>query len=186
MDKAKDQSDESLVERTLNGSHDAFSALVRRHKQRVIMLVARFSRDKDDLDDISQDVFIKAYENLRSFRGESPFEHWLVRIAVRTCYDLLRKRKHERMNVPLERAHLDVADTIARPDGPKAQAADLIQWGLSRLKADERLVITLLELEEKSVKEVADWTGWSEANVKVRAFRARQKLKKLLEANNGK
>lgn len=186
MDKATDQSDERLVEQTLNGSHDAFGLLVRRHKKKVILMVARFARDNDELDDLSQDIFLKAYENLRSFRRESPFEHWLARIAVRTCYDLLRKRKHERLNVPMEKAHLDVADPSTPPDGTKAQAVDLVQWGLSRLQADERLVITLLELEEKSVKEVADLTDWSEANVKVRAFRARQKLKNLLEASDEK
>jgi RNA polymerase sigma-70 factor (ECF subfamily) len=186
IDDTNDVPDERLVEETIAGSDDAFGLLVRRHKQRVIRLVARFARDNDDLEDISQDVFIKAYEKLETYRREAPFEHWLSRIAIRTCYDALRKRKNEKMNVPLQAIHQEIEDTSGALDGAAAEARGLISWGVARLRPDERLVITLLELEEKTVREVATLTGWSETNVKVRAFRARQKLKDLLETGNGR
>jgi RNA polymerase sigma-70 factor (ECF subfamily) len=175
-----DPSDESLIRDILAGNKEAFVQLVSRYKRKVFGMASRFARDADDLEDICQDVFIKVYENLGSFRAEAPFEHWLSRICIRVCYDALRSRKKEKGNVPLERVHNFLADQSAGSDRA-AEARSILEWGLARLKPDEQLVITLLEIEEKSIREIADMTGWSEANVKVRAFRAREKLKQLLE-----
>jgi len=133
------------------------------------------------LDDICQDVFIKIYENAGSFRTDAPFEHWLSRITIRTCYDALRRRKKEKSTIPLESVHNLIEDSSISMNQAGEEARNLLEWGLAQLRPAERLVITLLELEEKSIKEIAGMTGWSQANVKVRAFRARQKLKQLLE-----
>ena len=173
--------DERLVKDALAGDDGAFVHLVRRYKRKVFALAARFSRDADELDDICQDIFIKVYENLGKFRNDAPFEHWLSRISTRTCYDALRKRRKENLFVPWESIHYEIADGAGGETEAAEQARDLLERGLARLQPAERLVITLLELEEKSVREIAGMTGWSEANVKVRAFRARQKLKRLLE-----
>ena len=94
--------DERLVKAALTGDDDAFSELVRRHKQKVFRLAARFVRDSEELDDICQEAFIKAYQSLSKFRGDAPFEHWITRIAVNTCYDSLRKQSRKRDNVPLD------------------------------------------------------------------------------------
>jgi len=174
-------SDESLIQDICAGNKEAFVQLVRRYKRKVFGLAARFARDADDLDDICQDVFIKIYENLGKFRADAPFEHWLSRVTIRTCYDALRSRKKEKGNVPLESIHYLLEDTSVGTHQAGEEARKLLEWGLDRLRPEERLVITLLELEEKSIKEIAEMTGWSQANVKVRAFRARQKLKQLLE-----
>lgn len=174
-------SDESLIRDVRAGNKEAFVELVRRYKRRVIALAARFARDADDLDDISQDVFIKVYENLGKFRADAPFEHWLSRIAVRTCYDALRSRRKEKGHVPLEGVHNLVADPSHGVRREAEEARNLLEWGLAQLRPEERLVITLAELEDKSIREIAGLTGWSQANVKVRAFRARQKLKQILE-----
>jgi RNA polymerase sigma-70 factor (ECF subfamily) len=173
--------DESLVKDALAGDDGAFVQLVRRYKQKVFGLAARFARDTDELDDICQDIFIKVYENLRKFRNDAPFEHWLARISTRTCYDVLRKRRKEKGLVPWESGHYEIADNSSGERQAAEQARDLLERGMARLRPAEHLVITLLELEEKSVREIAGMTGWSEANVKVRAFRARQKLKRILE-----
>ena len=93
-DVTRDVTDESLVEAALNGDNEAFIRLVSRHKGRVIGLAARFTGIRQELDDICQDVFMKAYGRLRSYQRTAPFEHWLSRIAVNTCYDYLRKKKH--------------------------------------------------------------------------------------------
>ena len=122
---------------------------------------------------------MKAYQKLKSFRGEAPFEHWVSRIAVHSCYDFLRQTRHDRENVPLDGIEIGMLDNVSARD-----ATEVLQWAMARLSAEERLVITLLELEEKSVRETAELTGWSESNVKVRAFRARQALKKILETNH--
>ena len=171
--------DQRLIESTLAGDDEAFATLVARHKRKVFGIAARFARNDAELQDICQEIFVKAYQKLKSFRGEAPFEHWVSRIAVHSCYDFLRATRHDRENVPLDGIELG-----AQPSGNAEHARELLQWAMSRLSDDQRLVITLLELEERSVRETAELTGWSESNVKVRAFRARQALKKILETSH--
>jgi RNA polymerase sigma-70 factor, ECF subfamily len=171
--------DERLIQSTLTGDDEAFAELVRRHKRKIFGIAARFARNDAELHDICQEVFVKAYQKLKSFRGEAPFEHWVSRIAVHSCYDFLRATRYDRENVSLDGIEIGV-----RPDTSAKDASELLQWAMARLSADERLVITLLELEERSVRETAGLTGWSESNVKVRAFRARQELKKILETSH--
>src|SRR5688572_8964043 len=87
MSEAEPPSDELLVEATLDGDERAFAELVGRHKRRVFGTAARFARDEHQLEDIAQEVFVRAFKNLRSFRGDAPFEHWLARITTSACYD---------------------------------------------------------------------------------------------------
>ena len=171
--------DERLIQSTLAGDDEAFAELVRRHKRKVFGIASRFARNDHELDDICQEIFVKAYQKLPSFRGEAPFEHWVSRIAVHSCYDFLRKTRRDREYVPLDGIEIGVRDNVSARD-----ANEILQWAMARLSADERLVITLLELEEKSVRDTAELTGWSESNVKVRTFRARQALKKILETSH--
>jgi len=178
-------SDESLVKAVAAGDDGAFEELVRRHKRGVARTASRFARNSQELDDICQDIFIKAYTHIGSFRGEAPFGHWLMRIAVRTCYDYLRARMRERGNVPLELVDFSLGGPSTESDMSAREARDILDKALPRLKPDERMVITLLELEELTVREVAGLTGWSEANVKVRAFRARNALRKLIGDGDG-
>lgn len=179
-----EQSDERLINATLAGDDGAFALLVSRYKRRVFGLVSRIARDRDELDDICQEIFIKIYDNLGKFRGDAPFEHWLTKISVRTCHDALRSRRHERLRVTDSRLP-ELHDHGIEARNHASEARELLSWAMGQLKPDEQLVITLLELEEKSVRETAGLTGWSEANVKVRAFRARQSLKRILEVENG-
>ena len=181
MQSQDESTDERLIQSTLAGDDEAFAVLVRRHKSRVFGIAARFARNDHELDDVCQEIFIKAYQNLGKFRGDAPFEHWLSRIAVRACYDLLRKTRRDRANVSLDSLHLTFTDMQADKFVGASEVRELLEFGLRQLEEKDRLVITLLELEEKTVREVAELTGWSEANVKVRAFRARQALKKILE-----
>lgn len=171
--------DQRLIESTLAGDDEAFAALVARHKRKVFGIAARFARNDAELQDISQEIFVKAYRKLESFRGDAPFEHWVSRIAVRSCYDFLRATRHDRENVPL-----DGIEIGTQPSGNAEHAREVLQWAMVKLTPEERLVITLLELQERSVRETAELTGWSESNVKVRAFRARQALKKILETSH--
>jgi len=176
--------DDIIIRDVLAGKDGAFVQLVERYRRKVFALAARFARDRDELDDICQDIFIKIYENLDKFRRDAPFEHWMSRIAVRTCYDVLRKRRKEKGNIPLDDIHYQIAADSGEDFMAAEHARTILEKGMAELKPEERLVITLLELEEKAVKEVAQLTGWSETNVKVRAFRARQKLKRFLEKNH--
>lgn len=173
--------DESLIGAVRAGDDAAFAQLVGRHKRRVFRLAARFARDNDEVEDICQNVFIKAYEHLPSFRNDAPFEHWLTRIAVRCCHDALRSRRHDKFTLRLDDQAYEIRDSAEKARHEARLARDLLRFSLSRLTADERLVITLLELEGFSVKEISAATSWSESNVKVRAHRARQALKRILE-----
>ncbi|MCX7886344.1 MAG: RNA polymerase sigma factor [Verrucomicrobiae bacterium] len=171
-------SDERLAQDASAGNDEAFAALVARHKHRVFRIAARFTRSHAELDDLCQEIFIRVHRHLGKFRGDAPFEHWLSRVAVRTCYDHLRRSSRDRHAVALDGLDMPTTSGNFAPQ----HARELVEFALSKLSPEERLVITLLELEEYSVREIAALTGWSEANVKVRAFRARQAMKKILES----
>jgi len=106
--------DEDLVKAAVEGDNEGFTELVHRHKRKVFRLAANFAQDVFELDDICQDIFVKVHKNLGKFRAEAPFEHWLTRIAVNTCYDLLRKRQRERDHVPLEEGSFALSRTYSR------------------------------------------------------------------------
>ena len=176
--------DDALVRATLAGDDTSFAELVRRHKGRVFGTCSRFARDAQQLDDLCQEVFLRAWRKLGGFRGDAPFEHWLARLTVTSCYDFLRRERRHRDAVPLEGMVIELRDTNAERALQVDRAKELLAWAMGHLKEDERMILTLLELEERPVREIASLTGWSESNVKVRAFRARQNLKKILEAHH--
>ncbi|HDQ04688.1 MAG TPA: RNA polymerase sigma factor [Deltaproteobacteria bacterium] len=174
--------DEHLIEAAIKRDDEAFIRLVSKYKHRVMSIAARFSQIREDLDDVCQEVFIKVYQNLRSYKKEVPFEHWLSRITVNTCYDALRKKKRQISGTSsVFSLKYDIADMSNEARQAAADAYHILYRGMSKLKASEQLVITLLELEDRSIREISDLTGWSESKVKVRAFRARKALKKFLE-----
>ncbi len=177
-------SDEAIVAASLRGDDDAFAELVARHKRRVFATAARFARDDHQLDDICQEVFVRAFRHLGKFRGDAPFAHWLARITVSACYDFLRKERRVREQVSLDASVFELPDRGIDAALAAARARELLDYGLRRLSPDERLIITLAEIEERPMREIAELTGWSESNVKVRAFRARQNLKRILETSH--
>jgi RNA polymerase sigma-70 factor (ECF subfamily) len=175
-----------LISAVLKGDCASFEPLVRKYQGRVFATARRYARRESEVEDIVQDVFIKAYQKLPGFRGESPFEHWLMRLAVRTCYDYLRghQRNRETPFTELTDSENDwLEQCVVQPDGAseRAEAARLlVDRTLSQLSAASRLVITLLEIEERPVREIAELTGWSISLVKVRAFRARAEMRRIL------
>ncbi len=173
--------DETLVQQARQGDDDAFAELVRRHKTRVFGISRKFTRNTQELEDVCQEIFLTAYRKLPKFRGDAPFAHWLSRIATNRCYDLLRRRKNRPVDVDFDAIGYSLADDAGETRRRGREAREILERGLQQLKAPERLVITLLELDGRPVKEIASLTGWSESKVKVKAHRARQKLKTLLE-----
>ena len=168
------------------GDTASFEELVRRYQPRVFASARRYARRESEVEDIVQEIWLKAFQKLGSFRGEAPFEHWLMRLAVRTCYDFLRghQRNRETTFAELTDPEQDWLDRfVQQPDSADEDAdaaRQLVQRLLEQLSPPARLVITLLEIEEKSVKEISRITGWSVPLVKVRAFRARAEMRKLL------
>ena len=176
--------DEALVAATLDGDDDAFAELVRRHKARVFGTASRFARDAHQLDDLCQDIFLRAFRHLGKFRHDAPFAHWLARLTVSACYDFLRKERRLREQVSLDAHDFDFRDTSVEAALAAGRAKELLDFAMRQLTPDERLILTPHELEERPMREISDLTGWSETNVKVRAFRARQSLKKVLQLSH--
>ena len=176
--------DEELVGASRDGDEQAFAELVTRHKRRVLATASRFARDDHQVDDLAQEVFVRVFRNLGKFRAEAPFAHWLARITVSACYDFLRKERKVREQVSLDASVLEMRDGSIDTAVAAGRARELVHWALAKLTPEEQLIITLAELEERPMREIAELTGWSESNVKVRAFRARQNLKRILEASH--
>jgi RNA polymerase sigma-70 factor (ECF subfamily) len=178
--------DAELIAAVVQGDSASFEPLIRKYQPRVFATARRYARRESEVEDIVQEVFIKAFQKLGGFRGEAPFEHWLMRLAMRTCYDFLRahQRNRETSFTELSQPETDWLDQfVVEPDAADehAEAArQLIGRLLARLSPSARLVITMLEIEERPVKEIAQITGWSVPLVKVRAFRARAEMKKIL------
>jgi len=176
--------DAALVRGCLGGDEPSFAELVRRHKSRVFGTCSRFARDSHELDDLCQEVFQLAYRKMSGFRGDAPFEHWLATLTVSVCYDYLRKERRHRENLAFNVETADRADATTESSASARRAKELLDWAMRQLEAEDHLIITLLELEERSVREIAAVTGWGESKVKVRAFRARAKLKQIIEESH--
>jgi RNA polymerase sigma-70 factor (ECF subfamily) len=181
-----ERSEAELIAAVLSGDSASFEPLIEKYSPRVFATARRYARRESEIEDIVQEVWLKAFDKLKSFRGEAPFEHWLMRLAVRTCYDFLRghQRNRESSFSELTEPEEDWLDRFAvAPEsaGEDAEAARLLVGKvLEKLSPAARLVITLLEIEDRSVKEIAEITGWSVPLVKVRAFRARGEMRKIL------
>jgi RNA polymerase sigma-70 factor, ECF subfamily len=181
-----ERTEAELIAAVLHGDAASFEPLVQKYSPRVFATVRRYARRESEVEDIAQEVWLKAFSKLASFRAEAPFEHWLMRMTVRTCYDFLRghQRNRESAFSELSEPETDWLERFVADPGGAAEDADaaklLIERVLEKLSPSARLVITLLEIEDRSVKEIAELTGWSVPLVKVRAFRARSEMRKIL------
>jgi RNA polymerase sigma factor (sigma-70 family) len=174
------------IGRVREGDEEATVALVERLYPTIVKCVRCHRPRRTSEEDLVQVVFSKIFHKLEQFSGRVPLEHWVSRIAVNTC---IKQLKHESIRPELRWADLSLEqerliEQLATSDedlpGQGRQAArELVEKLLHRLKPADRLVITLLHLEERSVQEVSELTGWSASRVKVTAFRARHKMHKL-------
>jgi RNA polymerase sigma factor (sigma-70 family) len=171
------QGDEAASRRLIKLLYPSMIAIIRNHLPR-----------NESEEDMAQEVFLKVFARLGQFRGEKPLAHWASRIALHTCYDALRRQQTRPV---IHFSELDAADaeSIARcslgsqdDHGPAhgEAARELLDKLLATLKPDQQLAIRLLDLEQRSVKEVAELTGWSASKVKVSALRARRRLASIL------
>lgn len=181
--------DAEIISQVLDGSVNAFELLLIRYKDLVLRIIKKHV-PYDDVEETIQDVFVRVYQSLPTYKGKSDFKQWVSSITVRTCYDYWRKayrsrevpmsaltEKHQRW---LEEVISDESEHSVEEKGSQEEARELLDWALGKLSAEDRTVLELVYLEGLSGKEAADALGWSVANVKVRSFRSRRKLKKLL------
>jgi RNA polymerase sigma-70 factor (ECF subfamily) len=174
---AADSTEARLIRATLAGDEEAFAALVRRHQGRVFRLAGRFFRQRQDVEEVAQETFLRAWLKLGTYRARAPFEHWLTRLCLRCAYDRLRRPGQspavsETYNELQDPAAATAADPTARLE---------VERLLAGLQPADRFLLVLLEAEGWSVAEIAERLGWSRVNVKVRAHRARQRLRRVLE-----
>jgi RNA polymerase sigma-70 factor (ECF subfamily) len=137
-------------------------------------------------EDLAQDIFLKMFTRLEQYQGAVPFPHWVSRIAVTTCIDQLRaqKRRPEFRWADLSENEADVLDAVMTNEKDVAAndamaSHELVHKLLDQLKPDDRMVVQLLDMEQKTIAEIGELTGWYTSLIKVRAFRARRKLRSM-------
>ncbi len=179
--------DEAIVQRVQAGDTGAYETLIERHRESVFRIVARHV-PRDRVAEVAHETFVSAYLSLAGFQPTHPFEHWLARIARRCCCDFWREREREREHTEepdaaedkRPRAAARAIDPRAGREAEQREARELLEWALARLPLDDRLVLALVYFDELSVKECALVLDWGESKVKVRALRARERLRRLL------
>lgn len=186
---------EQCLTRVQQQDEEAARALVEHLYPLVIRIVRSHLPRRTAEEDLAQEVFVKMFHRLDQYEPRTgiPFPHWVSRLAVRTCLDALRseRRRPELRWSDLseeQTAWLDymLVESVAPPQTSAGEAREIVTQLMAQLAPSDRLVISLLDMEQKSVQEIAQITGWSKTLVKVRAFRARRKLKALAEEFKGK
>lgn len=170
--------DIQYINSVLEGDINAFSFLVERHKDFVYTMCLKIVRNPEDAEEIAQDVFLKAYRSLGSFRKESKFSTWLYRICYNTSISHTRKKRHEFSGVD-EHIIENYSDEDVQPllEGkPEEEKIKMMEEAISRLPEEENLIITLFYKENQGVQELASITGLSQSNIKVKLYRIRKKL----------
>ncbi len=189
MSERSEYSDAEIIRLVAGGDVNAFEFLLKKYKNHVFRIVKRhvpFQR----VEEAAQDVFVRTYQSLHTFKGKSGFKHWLSAIATRTCYDFWR-REYKSREIPMsalsdaqqdwiEGVMADASIQSIAERGRQKEAREILDWALDRLSAENRMVIELVYLQGLSGGEAARLLGWSVANVKVRCHRSRKKLQKLL------
>lgn len=184
----RDHTDGQLVGLALEGDAAAFEQIFDRHKRLIAIVASRYFRRHEEIEEIIQISFSKAFADLQTFRGrhDRSLSSWLARIASNASLDTLRnqKRKPERLNCDLSEHEIDALLELSADDTQAPEKAlldrDLTEKLLARIGAEDRVLLHMLYAEDMSVSDIADVFGWSRSNVKVRAWRARLALRKVL------
>jgi len=180
-----------LAQLAHDGDESAFAEIVRRYSPRVFRFASRFFQQRSLVEEAAQEVFLKAFTELGSFAGRGSMEGWLTKITTNTCLNMLRSAKRrpelvssdltEDQNAWLDNKLADVATERHQSSERSLIAADLAGKVLENLAPDDRLVLTMMDGEDASVKDVSAATGWSESKVKVQAFRARRRMREAVQ-----
>jgi RNA polymerase sigma factor (sigma-70 family) len=171
------------IDKVLEGNTNAYSVIVERHKNRVYNLAFRICCNHEEAEEISQDSFLKAYRALGSFKRKSSFSTWLYRIVYNTAISCVRTKRREVLS--LEDFPVDAADFTGtgttEEDAENEYRRSLLNFAFQKISDEERSLITLHYYEEMSTEEMSDVTGIGKSNIKVKLFRARQKMLQIIE-----
>lgn len=180
------QNDTEIISKVLSGDHQAYAVLVNRYQNYVFTLSLRFTKNREDAEEVAQDIFIKAYRALADFKGNSKFSTWLYTIVNNTCITFLRKKKLETYSLDNEKV-FEVADSQdsglrANMVEQKSRAA-MVNKAISLLGPDDAEIITLFYKAEQSLEEIAQILRLETNTAKVRLHRARTRLKEKMETH---
>lgn len=194
MDGYENLSDSELANLAARGGDDdeaAFNEIVRRFSPRVFRFANRFFRRHSLMEEAAQEVFLKIFLQISSYDGRGSLEGWVTRITINTCINLLRSAKRQPESTIsdltddettwLENKIFDASAVRHQNEEDKFIAADLVNRVLETLPPEDRLVLTMIDGDGASIKETAALTGWSESKVKVKAFRARRRMREAVQ-----
>ena len=176
--------DIELINQTLAGNQSAYADLVKRHQRFIFTLAVRFAKSREDAEEIAQDCFIKAYRSLASFQQQSKFSTWLYSIVYTTAMTHLRKKRLPTDSIDDEGTFIQVANQSGGMDVNLAEQKSrsyYLNIAIGQLSPDDATIITLFYNGERSLEEIAETMGMEANTVKVKLFRARQRLKEKLE-----
>ena len=179
-------SDIKLIQQTLGGNQSAYAELVKRHQRFVFTMALRFSKSREDAEEIAQDCFVKAYRSLASFQQQSKFSTWLYSIVYTTAMTSLRKKRIETSSIYDEDNSLKIEGQIAVKDTDHTEnnsRSFYLNQAIAQLLPDDAAVLTLFYKGEQSIEEISQSLGIETNAVKVKLFRARQRLKEKLARN---
>jgi RNA polymerase sigma factor (sigma-70 family) len=172
------QSDNYYIDKVLNNDVNAYASLVDKHKNMVFTIALKIVRNREDAEEIAQDVFVKAYQSLATFKKESKFSTWLYRIVYNAAISKTRKKKIETTNIQYDivenYSEDDINENLIRLDNNEQKA--IINTVLKKLNPEDHLLVTLYYFGEKSIDEISEIVNISPSNVKVKLFRIRKKL----------
>jgi RNA polymerase sigma-70 factor (ECF subfamily) len=190
-DEYQDMGDAELARAASGGDEFAFGEIVRRYSPRVFGYSARFFRRYDLVEEAAQEVFLKAFTQLHNYEGRGSLEGWLTRITVTTCINIIRSSKPQKELAAadltddeaawIENRLADVSSVNYRDEENKLIAADLVGRVLDTLPPEDSLLLQMLESDGASIREAAAVTGWTESKVKIKAFRARKRMREAVE-----
>ena len=171
------------IEQILSGKSNSYSYIVDRHKNNVYNLAIRISGNHEEAEEIAQDSFLKAYRSLNGFKMKSSFATWLYRIVYNTAISHIRIKKRDTLS--LEDFPADATDFIGinqnEEEAENEYRSSLVNFALQKISGEERGLISLYYYEEMSMEEISDIMGISKSNIKVKLFRARQKMMGIIE-----
>lgn len=179
-------SDIELISKTMTGDQSAYAELIKRHQRFVFTLAIRFTKNREDAEEVAQDCFVKAFRSLGSFKKESKFSTWLYTIVYTTAMTSLRKKRPDTASIDDEATHIQIENTPSSYDVNNAENRSrsfYLNQAIGQLSADDATIITLFYKGEQSLEEIAQTLGIEANSVKVKLFRARQRLKETLERN---
>lgn len=183
--EAQDRQEVEWIKRAQAGEQDAFGLLVERYHRKVFSVVFHIVRQQVDVEDLTQEVFLKVFRAIQSYNFRAPFRAWLVRIAINHCYDFLRRRRASKTTYYWQftdegRRMLDRKQDLQPRDSPNIEQEvslkDLVSKLLDRAPPEDRVVLVMKEMESLSIEEIASALNWSTSKVKVRLHRARKRM----------